>query len=508
VDGTTSPTQTRHASSRTRLYHTQYPESEVSLYLRPRPASFIILVAICFGFIIPTSAQDVLWDEPFRLTWADSVVQFSAITADSQGGVHVFWAYESDPVEPTNALFYRYRNGDRWTEPNDIFIGEDGDIFSLPFVLCDETDRLHLLWNGLLGLYYSSAPADKAFSAKSWSQHSRVVNAGSLGYSSLALDRDGILHVVYSQREAGANVMYARSEDSGLTWSDPLALSSLFPADEQAPDSATIALDGQGVLHVVWSENYPPEFTGRQVLYVQSLDNGLTWTQPLPLSELSTSEVWNAYPSILVDSSDELHVIWAGCAHPPSRCYRRSTDHGTSWTEKVRSFANLEGSSGRDGFAADPYGNVYLAGGLRYPSAFYFSSLGNGTWRDPPQPVITDEDSRALTGAHFPEMAIGEGNKVHISLVEFDGGPLWYLHGQTSYPRAEPAFRETPTPQPTATSEPSPQPTVPAPVPTPRVTQDMAPDQSAGTWSPLVWPVLAVVGLLAMVGLTYGIWKR
>lgn len=461
-------------------------------------AIFFLLVAV---YLLPLPAsgdEGIEWDAPVRMTSEDSVVQYSAVAADLHGNVHVFWAYKPQTDDPANLLFYRYHDANGWSDATDLFAGPDWDLFSRPSVLVDETNQLHLIWHGVQGLYYSSAQADEASDPRNWQAASRVAQVDALGTSDLEVTSDGFIHVVYTQNQPGSNVMYTRSEDKGASWTLPEALSVIPVTDAKAPSAVTIVADPQETLHVVWHESHPPQYLGRQVFYSRSLDGGDTWAEPLPLSSVSEGEAWNALPSLVVDAEERLHIMWA-CGAPVARCYRASRDGGESWTDvSTPTFPPLIGSSGRDAVAADPHGKVYWAGSLRYPQAFYLSTLSDNSWRVPPQPLIVEGQYGGLSSAHFPEMVISQGNQLHLVMVEFDGGPLWYLHGVTSSPAIPATVVER---QPTATAVAvSESLSMPTQTPTP-VLPDLEltrPQESSGA-APLITAIVTVVGLLVIV---------
>ncbi len=176
---------------------------------------------------------------------------------------------------------------------------------------------------------------------------------------------------------------------------------------------------------------------------------------PYPMSERS-ADTWNAVPGIVVDSAGSIHVMWAGCGNPVARCYRFSSDGGSTWSDSSKPFSDLVGSSGRDAMVADPYGGVRWFGSLRYPQALYAAELAEGIWADPPQAVVHEGSYGGLGSGHFPAMTISGGNRVHVTVVESDGGPLWHLRGTTSFPAIAVAPLPTipvPTPSLAATAD-------------------------------------------------------
>ncbi|HNS52802.1 MAG TPA: sialidase family protein [Anaerolineae bacterium] len=479
---------------------------------------------MCTGSLllpVPAHAQDVVWDPPVRLTAEGSLVQFSAVVVDLEGGVHVFWSYTADSGMPANLLFHTYRTGEAWSEATDLFVGESWDIFARPAVACDRNNRLHLVWRGSQELFYSSVDAEETHNPRSWQKPLRLVQASYLSTSALVATPDGTLHVLYSQSQAGTNVMYLSSGDGGASWSNGEAISAIAPSDPQAPDSVSLALDSHGVLHAAWHESYPPDWLGRQILYTQSLDGGRTWALPTSLTELSAGAVWNALPNVVADARDNLFVMWA-CGESVGRCVQKSVDGGASWGGAARLFGALLGAGGRDAMAPDPHGNLFWVGALRYPQALYWSSMKNGGWRDPPGLLVSEGQSPGLASAHFPQLALSEGNQLHLILVEANAGPLWYIHGLTPYSRVETDAADRPTAEPTpwATATDTARPVAPGTTasgtgepPAPSATSTVPPQLGRETGTPtrhdpLLWSTLAAIAALSAAVFAYRRWRR
>jgi len=440
------------------------------LSLIARLLVLLVLVAplVCAA---PASADGgVTWDAPVLLSESGAMVQDSTITADLAGGVHVFWTHMARSSEPASLLFYSFLlPGRTWSVPTDLFAGADYDTHANPSAVCDGSNRLHLIWTTTQALYYSSALAIGEQDPRLWQKPVAVVWADALASADLVVAPDGMIHVVYSRAREDTGVMYVQSSDHGQNWSTPLPLSTPLPNDRLAADAVTIAIDSEETLHVAWHESHAPDFLARQILYARSTDGGRTWPAPQPLSPLAESGVWNALPNLVIDGEDALRLIWA-CGNPVARCYRCSLDHGVTWSSEVTPlFATLIGSSGRDAVAVDSHGDIYWAGSLRYPQAFYSAVLSDMPTRARPQVVVSEMELAGLAWAHFPSMVASGGNQLHLVLVESDGGPLWYLHGQTESAPLEPPGQGTDadaTVQPTLTTTATPTP-VPTPVPGP-----------------------------------------
>ncbi len=103
-----------------------------------------------------------------------------------------------------------------------------------------------------------------------------------------------------------------------------------------------IVRDSLGVIHVVYGYN-------GVIYYSNSTNNGVSWSSPVNISNTSES---SSYPSIAVDSYNNLHVVWEE-AYPygpeglvnPEIYYSKYT---TSWSPSINisnNFANSESPS-------------------------------------------------------------------------------------------------------------------------------------------------------------------
>jgi hypothetical protein len=489
------------------------------LFRRPAPrlitllVSVLIVTAAARVYIPPTQAQSdkVTWSPPVKLSDDTANVPHPAVAADPWGGVHVFWSQDAyGDQETANLIFYRHWDGKSWSEPLDVMAGPDWIQYDFLYATCDATGTIHLIWAGSDGLHYSSVPALNAGNVRSWQPPQVLVEANAMGQSRLVVDQKGTLHVVYSMRRAGTNVMYLHSQDRGLTWSEPVEVTELPAGSPQIPDAVRLEIDSHDGLHLVWTENHPPGYVGRYVFYTRSTDGGMAWTQPMDLSDPSSTDDWDAVINIAVDTWDQLHVIWACGAGSPSRCYRYSKDGGDSWSGIQHLFGELVGLGGWDAMGADPYGNLYWIGILRYPTALYYSRYANTQWIDPPITIISEQESQGLATAHYPQIAIGQGNQLHVLMIEGDQGAVWYLNGQTSWPGVPatltptptPTLQSTPTRGPTLTREPTPD--RPTAIPLRPFLQQPPSVPGPGNISSLeaiVWPI-APVALLLVVAIT------
>lgn len=482
--------------------------SRIRLLMSALTLAFAVL-SLFSGSVQGQEDWSVQWSEPAMLSDPASVLQMTALAADPWGGVHAFWvqgtAGDITQDAALNYIFYTHWDGEAWSTPNDIVVGPDWASYHYPEATVDVEGRIYLTWAGPTGLYFSTALITEAENAKSWTAPEVIAQVTRPGRSSMGVDPSGVLHLVYAQEEPGSNLLYLRTDDNGRTWSEPIPVSDLYAGDPQVTDLPDLAIDSHGGLHVVWAENYPPDWAGRQVYYCNSKDGGGTWSIPSALSESSVgTSHWNADANVAVDASDGVHVVWV--CEVANRCYRRSDDGGQAWSGTQRVFGTLMGLSGHDDMAADVHGNVYWLGALREPQGVYFSELStNEGWQDPPLLLIDESREGSLGQAHFFHLAVGQGNTLHAIMVAGDKGPVWYVRGQTRYPAM------TSPPMPTAALTPEP---TAVPTSVPAAMQPATETQPIGTEVPpapistgenaLLWglaPALLLIGIVIVASI-------
>jgi hypothetical protein len=103
------------------------------------------------------------------------------------------------------------------------------------------------------------------------------------------------------------DILTARSEDNGATWTDPVALNTNAATDSGNDDNPQVATDGNGHWVAVWES--PDDLGGTigtdyDILVARSDDNGATWSAPAPLNTSAGPKLWaDNMPSITTDGT-------------------------------------------------------------------------------------------------------------------------------------------------------------------------------------------------------------
>jgi len=92
-----------------------------------------------------------------------------------------------------------------------------------------------------------------------------------------------------------------------------------------------MAVDSSDVIHIVWTDYTPGNY---EIFYKKSTDHGASWSLPQRLT-------WNSglsdTPKIEIDWLGNLHVVWSDCSYLSyDILYKKSTDSGNSWSAVKR----------------------------------------------------------------------------------------------------------------------------------------------------------------------------
>ena len=198
-----------------------------------------------------------------------------------------------------------------------------------------------------------------------------------------------------------ADIFYSRSTDSGQTWSAQMAIDNNAASDVGRNFAPTMATDGSGRWVAVWDSSSTLGGTigeDPDILFSRSEDDGLTWSEvaPLNLADAQQMDVRDSIPTIAADGQGNWVATWHSfgrSAESAEIAYSYSSDNALTWSPPaLLSLDTAEGAHNSNDFvpvvATDRHGNwvtVWVTrespdSGLTASGAY---STDNGTtWSD------------------------------------------------------------------------------------------------------------------------------
>lgn len=233
----------------------------------------------------------------------------------------------------------------------------------------------------------------------------------------VAFGPDGNVYLIWLSVEwrKSWDVLFAKSPDNGMTWSEPRSLK---------PDKGTVAgglrlvTDETGQIFVAWREWHPTTKV-RQSLLLRSKDGGANWDQPVALPASSKTL---GYPYLLPTENGSVLAAWTN--GPKDKRFLEmalSADDALSFpSTPIKMSAVTQGSQlglQKPRFSADKEGNIYLvweeARTLQdFLIFFNRSSDGGKTWGD--QPVILNPGREGVYNAQRPQVVTAPNGRIYV----------------------------------------------------------------------------------------------
>lgn len=205
-----------------------------------------------------------------------------------------------------------------------------------------------------------------------------------------AIDADGTAYVMSLGFDPGAagttagsfayltnTVLINRSEDGGLTWSDPIVVAASPGIVFHDKETLTADPNVPGLLYAVW-DAYPTNVL--VPVFSRSEDGGRTWTPPVPLPVTGSGA---GDQIVVLDDGTLVEIAPRGTMKSIT-----SRDRGLTWSRE-RSFGSLAGREGPPGIrggadipsVATDGRSVFVSWSDTYHTYFARSDDAGATWR-------------------------------------------------------------------------------------------------------------------------------
>lgn len=282
------------------------------------------------------------------------------LVADADGRIHGFWSQSTDT---DSLIYYIVSEGAGWTAPIDILTSPGNNSLSENLSVAFHPDgQLMAVWdNGPLGeIYFSHVLASLASSAVEWFTPIPLpaLNA-TAGSPDIAFDANGRIYVAYAlQLNEDRGIYVVSSDDEGESWSDPNLVFDGVLADWDAVDEPHLTVTGDGVVHVIWSQKtFPPSTRTINTAYAASSDGGESWSEEADLPFADVQPVWS---DISAAGLQTVYRIWQEDFQNSSNYWSQiSNDSGLTWEQPLR-ISDRNNLIGQAALIADGGGTPHL----------------------------------------------------------------------------------------------------------------------------------------------------
>ena len=252
------------------------------------------------GLLFHSRGDGETWSEPAAIQVGDYplVADHPAMAVDSHGRPHLVCV---EQFEEKLQVFHSVWNGEGWELPQRVreTTGQSGPP-DIAIALAVGT-QIHVVWADYRdgeSLIYCAESTD----GKNWSDTSWILPRPTGSVPAVAVRDDGGVHVAWqdeSNSADGLNDIYYCARPPGGDWSQLIENVSHSPLIDSL--RSDLVLDADGQVHLVWEEAAEGS---AQVYYARGRSGN--WSAPIPLSETPSDA---PLPCIATDGHD-LFVAW------------------------------------------------------------------------------------------------------------------------------------------------------------------------------------------------------
>ena len=300
------------------------------------------------------------WSAPVTVTSTDQKISTLLSIADQNDRIHDIWVQNPNGGGKESLIQYSRWDGTTWSDPATIISGSQINPSQLTLSI-DSLGKLLLAWvdDSTGDMFFTWANSEHANSASEWEKPVYIPSASSENSSpDILMDASSRMIVAYAvpiNEERGIYIV--ESDDLGTNWLKPIRVFDASAANWSMVDQPKIALTGDGRLHILFGRYslHGEQRNSLGLYYIQSSDGGVTWSQPVLISEQPVQ--WS---ELIASGESTLHQIWQEqrLSNLVS-LHQYSTDGGTTWSQPA-TLSNLSDSFVLNHVSSDLFENLYF----------------------------------------------------------------------------------------------------------------------------------------------------
>jgi len=320
-----------------------------------------------------------------------------ALASDPFGNIHVVW---SDLRIGEPQIYYKYREGATGIWKGEEWITSLPGTAEAPSIATDPSSGdVHVIWWDRSTAHPQVFHKVKRASTGIWEGESQVSDAGhDCSWYSLAVDHSGNVHVVWVDSRLTPQIYHRRRV--GALW-DPIQ--QLTNATNER-NFVSIATDNAGNLHLVWTDwrdrNIPQIFYKRR-------DASGNW-DPTD-TKLTDANGNRGFPSVAVDPSGNVHVVWIDQRTSPPQLYYKRWNATTSHWEPELELTSASGDRSCASLTCDAAGNIHIV----------WADFRDGNWEiyyKKYKTAVSIEESPSPKGFRFRAITCGHGAQIEYEI--------------------------------------------------------------------------------------------
>lgn len=286
------------------------------------------------------------WTEPINLSQSGSTTDPKLIV-DANGVVHAIW------LDLNAGFIYSRLGDDGWSAPAfvdfpfnpanvEVMVAAGAFDIQPPLLITDSSGFIHAFWQGALNaLLYSRVVAPAIADPSAWLRPRTI--AESAADIDIEIDEGGRFHMVYA-RTIGvfglpAGIYYRYSNDNGLNWTQgvPLYVSRYLQGLEFGDVNVNIGSlsnEEENQLFVTWDN---PRL--RRVYLLRSIDRGGNWGEVTEVAGPKSASIETPYNIDVFARDNRVLLTWHSDLGGRTSCthyYQTSVDGGNTWNEPMK----------------------------------------------------------------------------------------------------------------------------------------------------------------------------